>query len=221
MARIYIFSDESGNLDFSRGSGATRYFAVGTLAMSDEQPSLLRAALLSLRQDLAWRGHGLDSSFHATTDRQAVRDEVFQLLNRHEFRADVTLLEKSKAQPEVRTDPPTFYRYAMYYHLKHLIPKVTEPGDSLMMVASELGTKKLRASYRDALEEVVEQCAAGMPHRVAFWPTHSDPCLQASDYVLWAVTRKWERRDDRSEVLIRHRIHTLYDLWAQGSRYYY
>lgn len=49
-----------------------------------------------LRDELAWRSHGLDSSFHATTDQQYVRDRVFEVLSHLNFRFDVTLLEKRK-----------------------------------------------------------------------------------------------------------------------------
>lgn len=221
MARIYLFSDESGNFDFSRNPGASRYFSIGTLVLRDGEPAQLRGELLSLRERLAWRGHGLDTAFHATKDAQVVRDEVFELLARHPGRYGVTLLEKSKALPRIRDDEPTFYKYALYYHLKNLIPQVAQTGDSLMMVASELGTKKRRAAHRGALEDVIGQLTWHLETRVAFWPTISDPCLQAADYGLWAVQRKWERGDDRSEVLIRHQIHSQYDLWSAGRTHHY
>lgn len=222
MARIFLFSDEAGNFDFSRKSGASTYFAIGTLALRDDQPSQLRAALLGLRQRLAWNGHGLDSSFHATEDRQAVRDAVFPLLSAHPGRYDVTLLEKSKAKPHVRNAEPTFYKYAMFYHLKHVIQRVARADDELMMVASELGTKRKRSAYRGALEDVVAQLSWHLgDHRIAFWSCQSDPCLQAADYALWAVQRKWERNDDRSEKLIAHKVVSQYDLWSTGSHHYY
>jgi hypothetical protein len=38
--------------------------------------------LLNLRRRMAWRGLHLDAVFHATTDPQIVRDEVFGVLAR-------------------------------------------------------------------------------------------------------------------------------------------
>lgn len=72
----------------------------------------------------------VDSDFHATNDDQAVRDEVFKVLSGHPFQLDVTLLEKSKAQPQTRTDDATFYKYAWYYHLKKLVDRACREGDS-------------------------------------------------------------------------------------------
>lgn len=221
MARVYVFSDESGNFDFSRSRGATRYFGLGTVALRDGEPRVLRADLLQLRMDLAWRQLGLDSAFHATTDAQAVRDEVFRVLARHPLRIDVTILEKSKAKEHLRVDEPTFLRYAWYYHFKYVVDRVCQIGDELMIVAAEIGTKKRRAAFRNALEDVIRQTAWHVPHRVAFWPDVSDPCLQAADYCLWAVMRAWERSDDRSRVLIKHRLKSEFDLFAAGSTHYY
>jgi hypothetical protein len=56
---------------------------------------------------------------------------------------------------------------------------------------------------------------------VAFWPSFSDPCLQAADYGLWAVCRYCERGDDRSRKLIQHLVASEYDLWATETTHYY
>lgn len=51
--------------------------------------------LLALRRELAWSGVQLDQ-FHATSDKQRVRDRVFDLLAASDFRFDVTILDKRK-----------------------------------------------------------------------------------------------------------------------------
>jgi hypothetical protein len=95
MADRYVFSDEAGNFDFSRGSGASRYFILGTVTADDCR---IGDELLQLRRDLGWRGVHLDKVFHATEDPQAVRDEVFDVLSHGNFRIDATILEKSNLQ---------------------------------------------------------------------------------------------------------------------------
>jgi hypothetical protein len=219
--RAYVFADEFGNFDFSRNQGASRYYAVGTVTLFDDEPAALRHALHELRTRLAWKGIGLDSAFHATTDRQDIRDEVYKVLLQHPLRIDVTILEKSKAQPHTRKDEPTFYKFAWYYHLKHLAARRLQANDRLLLSAAELGTRKKRAAFRAALQDVCAQCAFHLSHQVAFWPFHSEPCLGAADYALWAVMRKWERGDPRSHDLIQHQVGTQFDLWAVGTVHYY
>jgi hypothetical protein len=109
--RKYLFSDESGDLQCRAHPNVSKYFAVGTLVVTEQQLASLRAALVVLRDELAWRSHGLDSTFHATEDKQHVRDQVFAVLAEQDFRFAVTVIEKSKAQPKIRPDEPTLFQY--------------------------------------------------------------------------------------------------------------
>ena len=96
--RTYIYADESGNFDFSLKSGASRYFILTTVTMTD---LTAENELLELRRELAWEGLALRDGFHATEDKQAVRDRVFEILVRHNFVVDATIVEKRKAQPNI------------------------------------------------------------------------------------------------------------------------
>ena len=108
--RKYIYSDESGNFDFSRNKDATTYFILTTVILDSHQIEL---DLLELRRELAWKGIELgDWRFHATENSQQVRDEVFKVLSRHNFRVDATILEKPKAQSRIRSSDMLFYKYA-------------------------------------------------------------------------------------------------------------
>lgn len=137
MPRRYLFSDESGDLTFARGPSVSRYFAVATLLVDEADLGVLRATMAALRDDLAFRNHGLDSYFHAAQDTHEIRQVVFKTLAGLNFQVDVTLLDKPKAQPKVRPDQATFFQYAWYYHLKWLAPKVFRPGDEALIVAAE------------------------------------------------------------------------------------
>ncbi len=217
MANRYVFADEAGNFDFSNGPGASRYFILCTIAADD---CGVGDALLNLRRDLGWKGIHLDRVFHATEDPQAVRDEVFELLSDFNFRIDATILEKCKAQPHLRT-PGDLYKMAWFLHFKYVARKVCRPIDSLFVAASSLGTKAERGAFHAAVDDVVRQVAPCASHRVAFWPTDSDPCLQVADYCTWAIQRKWERKDDRSYVLVADKVKTEFDVWRRGTKRFY
>jgi hypothetical protein len=148
LIRKYLFSDEGGDLQCRGDPQVSKYFAVGTLLMSESERSALRPALSVLRDELAWRSHGLDSTFHATTDKQYVRDQVFAVLAHLNFRFDVTLLEKRKAQPQLRPDEPTLFKYAWYYRMKYHAPRMFSEDDEVLIVAVELGTKRMRKAFR-------------------------------------------------------------------------
>jgi hypothetical protein len=175
-----------------------------------------------LRDELAWSSHGLDSAFHATTDKQYVRDGVFGVLAHLDYRFDVTLLEKRKSQPQLRPDEETFFKYSWFYHLKHHAPQVFGQNGEVLIVAAELGTKKKRKAFRGAIEDVMTQCLHYRVKRtLAFWRDESDFALQAADYLTWAVTRLYERGDSRSYDIIAHQVNSAYDLFQPGTKYYY
>lgn len=133
----------------------------------------------------------------------------------------MTLLEKSKAQPQTRTSDGMFYKYAWYYHFKWFAPRYFEPDDNLMVVSAALGTKRTRNAFRMAVQDVVAQCCHYQVERkFGFWPSSTDPLLQAVDYCLWAVMRDVDG-DNRSRKLIESKIRSVFDLWSWGNKYYY
>lgn len=222
--RRYLFSDESGDLQFRASPHVTDRFAVGTMLIDEDELASLRAAMAALRDDLAWSHQGLDSCFHACEDPWPVRNRVFDLLAEFDFRVDATLLQKNKARPHIRSDEPTFFQYAWYYHLKYLATweKIFKPDDEVLIVAAELGTKKARKAFRSGIEEVMKQCLDfRVKHTLAFWRDESDFALMAVDYCLWAVFRKWERGDDTAYKKIAEKVHSEFDLWGRGTTTYY
>ncbi|MGX5653670.1 DUF3800 domain-containing protein [Geodermatophilus nigrescens] len=223
--RKYLFADESGNFDFRdhhRYPGATRFFAVGTLFLAREDDKLdLQNAMLNVRHDLARRGKIHNEAFHATEDPQWVRDAVFDRLKDLDFKVDVTIMEKAKAQPQTHPNDETFYQYAWYYHLKYH-RSYFKPNDDVLIASAALGTRKGRAAFRGAVTSVAEQVLDfRIRKHLAFWPADCDPCLQAVDYVLWAVMREFEKGDDRSSKIVASQIGSVYDLWSRGQTYYY
>src|SRR5262245_39895401 len=102
MRRRYIFADESGDFTFARGDNVSRFFIVCTIIMDTCEAG---DDLLALRRKLAWKRAPLGDYFHATADKQEIRDEVFKLLADCDFTVQATIMEKSKAQPQVRVTP--------------------------------------------------------------------------------------------------------------------
>jgi hypothetical protein len=226
VARKYLFADESGNFDFrdhQQFPGASRFFSVGTVMIEgDAAVEALEADMLKLKRKLAWNNVVHDDALHATEDPQAVRNAVFEVLGRHDFRVDVTLVEKAKSMPRLRLDEPTFYQYAWWFHFKYLAPRYFQAGDELMVIAASLGMKKKRRAFKKAVESVVRQCTdVRVPRQVAFWPVESQPCLQVADYAVWAVSRAWEKGDDRAKQQLGTRVRSEYDFFKFGSTYYY
>lgn len=103
---VYLFFDESGNLDFGRNG--TKYFAFGCLTTTN--PASLLHPLAGLRYELMERGQDIEC-FHAAEDRQAVRNEVFRILERvGGFEFDAVLIQKANVPADLQ-EPQQFYPY--------------------------------------------------------------------------------------------------------------
>jgi hypothetical protein len=217
MDRVYVFGDETGNLTFTRKPGTSRYFMICTVTMGN---CAVGTALTDLRRELAWTGHAL-SEFHAHKDKQAVRNQVFDLLRQQDFRVDATILEKAKAHNELRSHPPYFYKLAWFLHFKYVAPRIVRRSDQLLVVASALQINNKRQVIHDAIRDVVSQVSPTQTFQTAFLPAMCDPCLQVADYAAWAIQRKWETGDSRSYELIKDKIWSEFDVFGESAAKYY
>lgn len=210
MSIVYLFADESGNFDFSRQRGATRYFVLATIVADGCE---VGNALLDLRRELTMEGFDFLREFHATDDSHHVRLRVFELLSTFDFRVDATIFDKPKTRLHVRDSVDRFYKSTWFYHLKYVAPRVTTRSDHLFVVAAQFQTKAKRKQIDLALREVCQQVVTCDGHNSACWPAAIDPCLQVADYCAWAIFRKWESNDDTYYRLIEDKIHSEWDMF--------
>ncbi|MCF6315639.1 MAG: DUF3800 domain-containing protein [Marinosulfonomonas sp.] len=218
LAKKYVFADEAGCFAFNRNPNVSKYFIVCTITLTSLE---VAAELVKLRRKLIWDGKPVGDYFHATSDKQEIRDEVFAAILKHDVRVQATICEKAKAQPSLTSNKARFYKYPWYYTFKHGISPHLNPEDELLVTAASIGTKKERATFCKELDDVMSQTLTGPKWTVDFRPAGCDPCLQVADYCAWAIQRKWERGDSRSYDLIKTNITREYDLWERGTTLYY
>jgi hypothetical protein len=220
---VYVFGDESGQLDFNPKT--SRYFILATILVADCR---IFDQLLALRRQLAWEGLSCHPEFHATDELQPIRDRVFEVLRQLDFRIDATIFEKRKARPDLYATADRFYKYAWFYHFKFLAQRVIrDRAARLLVVPATLGERKKKQElFSEAVREVVRQTARVREAQCAFWRARTDPSLWAVDYCSWAIQRKWEHvwngaPDVRSYRLVQDKIGSEFDIFRLGSKNFY
>jgi hypothetical protein len=217
--RVHMFADEAGDFNFTNHVSASEYLILTTVTTANCD---VGDRLLDLRRQLAWENvEQASPDFHATEESQRVRDRVFDVLKSCEFRIDATILQKRKAQDHLRSDDLLFYKMAWYLHFKFVAPRVVDSGDELLIIAASLGTKRRRSVFHQAVRDVAAQTSLGWKYRTSAWAGSSDPCLWVADYCSWAIQRKWERKDDRSYVLIKDKIRSEFAPFRNSTTNYY
>ncbi len=207
--RWYLFLDEGGDLNF-KGNGS-RFFTVSSLAT--RRPFELAAVLADLRFDVIEEGLDIEY-FHASEDRQAVRDRVFDAVVSHldSVRLHSVVVEKSTVPLDQR-DEAHFYSEKMGRLLGGVVRQlVLEGATEIIVITDRLPLK----SRRGAIEKAVKQTLArvlphGTSYRVLHHASMSAPLLQAADYCNWAVFRKAERADERSFSLLQSAISFVFN----------
>ena len=218
MARLYVFADEAGNFDFTDRGTSSRYFIICTCSL---ESCGVGEDLLRLRRTLAWESCKLGDYLHASTDKQEVRNRVFDVIVNCGVTVQATIMEKRKADPCIRESQARFYTYAWHHHFFTGMQKIVTCYPELQVTAASIGFKKERIIFKKALAATMQHTILGKVWAADVFPSGTDPCLQLADYCAWAIQRKWERDDTRSYDLIKGYITYESDIWADNTRYFY
>ena len=216
---LYIFLDEGGNLDFS--ANGTPFFTVSTITKC--RPFAVDSDLLSLKYDLLEEGLDLER-FHASEDKQPVRDRVFFLIGKHlaRFRIDSLIVEKRKTQPQLR-EQEKFYPAMLGYLLRHVFKEAQgERYKQIIVKTDRLPLNKKRKAFEKAIKTTLaEMLPSHARYRVLHHESRSSISLQVADYCNWAIYKKWTNGDLRSYELIKAGIKSEFDIFKTGGMYYY
>jgi hypothetical protein len=228
---LFLFLDESGNLDFSRTG--SRYWSL--TAFCTFHPASWKTEFLDLLYSLADDSQGQEC-FHAAEDKQVVRDSVFQLINGLTAFNEIqcVIAEKAKTNPSLYSkrrmkqgkfikekDESPFYRAVCKALLRYVF-SCRQFGDAqkIVIILSSIFDKAKQGAIRGALaKELKEQ--AKVPFLIYFHSNKVDLNCQIADYCGWAIFRKWERQDERSYALIKHMVKNEFDMFARGTLRYY
>ena len=216
---LYVFLDEGGDLNFSHTG--SRFFTLTTVTKA--RPFPWDHPLVALKYDLLELGLDIEY-FHASEDRQAVRDRVFARIAESltELRLDSLIVEKRKTGPALKGEEH-FYPRMIGYLLRYVLERCNLASFAEVIVTTDSIPVKRK---RNAVEKAVKQTLSAMlpqgtKYRVLHHASKSCASLQVADYCNWAVFRKWERGDSRSYDIIRAALRSEFEIFRTGERFYY
>lgn len=213
---LYIFVDESGNFDFS--PNGSKYFILSCLLTFN--PVMSREKLIDLKYKLLEDGMEQEY-FHATEDRQIVRDKVFEIIKTlDDVEVHSVVAQKNKTNP-VLHDEDKFYKLMCKNLLQYLFRRAElKAADKVVVVLGALFTKKRQSVIIKTLKKELKE-RFNKPFGIYFHQVKSDINCQLADYCGWSIYIKWERADDRSYKLIEERIKSEFDIFQNGKQEFY
>jgi hypothetical protein len=218
MTDHYIYLDETGTLDFETREGEN-YFGVGTVHFAGDHRDAIWAGF-QLRVNLESQGIRLTRGLHAKDDSHATRREVYAEIAQQEPAVSSTMLCKANAFPSVRQQGKVrLYKMAVWLHLKYVIPKVSRPGDRVLVIVGTLQTSAKRDAIRRAVHDVCQQLDYDREVVPCIWDASSSWGIQVADYCLWAIQRRVEgKRVEPATELIDGLLKKPFLPWGKAGR---
>lgn len=220
MSHLYAFIDESGNYDFSpRG---TEHWVMTSVLTTDFTQGLLE--IYKLKHELIDLGLDIER-FHASEDRQRVRDLVFPLISHmRSVRVDSVIVDKRKVAPSIRP-LRRFYPMMVENLLKYPFDPRGIDVSRFSKVFIFMDRASARASEREALKKAVKGYLAGhlrgVPYMLCMHDSASHHLLQIVDYVCWAIYVKWERGETRPYETFKQMISSEFPIFQHGITNWY
>ena len=181
MAYVYIFIEESGNYDYS--PSGTGYWILTSLITDDIRPGLielydLKHKMMDLRTDLEY--------FHAAEDRQAVRDEVFSIIqNLDNIRADSVVVDKGKTDQSIRSIDkfyPIMLEYLLHYPFDSRGIDVAKYEPVFIFCDRASRTKRQEQALLAGIKSYLARHLKGIPYQVCIHSSASHHYLQIVDH---------------------------------------
>jgi hypothetical protein len=208
---VYLFFDESGNLDFTENG--SRHFCFGALTLRDPGP--LTAALTRLRYSFLEEGLELHC-FHAAEDRQVVRDAVFAALRDvGGFDFDVLVVDKRLTPAELR-DPFEFYAWLGYVLVDSVLTRFHDDAEPIVIITDSLPLQRNRKALAKAFRTAIRESLRGRTFTILHHTSAAHAGLQAVDYCTWAMQRKL-KGDGRSYERIQGWIRAEWEAFKQRT----
>lgn len=201
---IYVFVDESGDL----GRLGSKFFSIVCLSTSDEisigriiKKARQRKLRKSIKQLPELKGNNSGDD---------VRKFILNRIAKADCAIDVIVIPKNKIRDYLYA-----YKHRLYnYFFGLLLENMSLPNKNIFLVIDKKDSNKLlREDFdRYATKKLSEQ-KFNIKIEIKHAASHSDSCLQATDFVAWAVNRKYSFEDDSYFKIIEPKIRTIKHLW--------
>ena len=188
----YIFLDESGDLGFKPTSSKWFLF---TIVLTNNHKKIEKV-IKNIRKGLK-KKYKL-KELHAYHADSIIRHRMLKKLSQLEdLKVLCIILNKKRVYVDLQNQKNHLYNYTANIlldrlHSKKLI-KIDEP---ISLYIDKKDTNKfIRDNFEKYLKDNLVKRGNNGRIEIKIKPSHSEKCLQAVDFVSWAIFRKYERGD--------------------------
>ncbi|HPN54363.1 MAG TPA: DUF3800 domain-containing protein [Candidatus Moranbacteria bacterium] len=202
----YIFLDESGDLGFDSNKKSSKFFVVTFLFVKNKGPveKVIKKVARNLSKKELKKHVGI---LHACKEKPKTIIKTLGMLNEKDISVLSIHLNKAKVYTKLRDEKHVLYNYVSNILLDRIFTKKLISLDSpIILIASRRETNRfLNDNFKNYLENQVKN-----NHKldicVKIKTPEAEKCLQAVDFICWAIYKKKELGDESYYNLIRQKI---------------
>ncbi len=198
---ITFAGDESGDLSFNFGKGASRYYVMAVIATTESQK--VRQALADVRKELNLPT-AYEFGFHGMSSA-AIRQRVFQALRGADFEAWALVVDKTTLYEPLRYMKRLDFYLFFVTELLQAIP--AEQREKATLILDEFGGEPdLPLEFRRYMKR------RNIPRhfaRVLTKRSKSEPLIQVADLIAGSVLRRDAHRDSEAFDMIRAKFRAV------------
>ncbi len=210
MSITFTFAgDESGDVSFNFGKGASRYYVMAVIATTE--PQKVRQALAEVRQGLGLPASH-EFSFHGMASA-AIRQRVFQALRCTDFEAWALVADKTQLMEPF----PSMRRLDFYlFFITELLQAIPiEQREKATLILDEFGGEPdLPLEFRRFMKR------RNIPRhfaRVLTKRSKSEPLIQVADLVAGSVLRRDTQNDSEAFDMIKSKFRAVLEYYPYGN----
>lgn len=202
----YIFLDESGDLGFDSQKKSSKYFVVTFLFVENKGPieKVIKKVAKNLSKRDLKRHVGV---LHACKEKPKTIIKTLNMLNEKDIAILSVYLNKKKVYTKLQDEKHVLYNYVSNILLDRLFTRKLVPLDTQVhLIASRRETNKfLNENFKNYLKNQVKNNHK-IDINIEVKAPSSEKCLQAVDFICWAIYQKRENNDESYCNIIKQKI---------------
>lgn len=200
---IRIFLDESGDLGFSERS--TKWFII-TIAITSNHRRVEKC-VKKIHKGLR-KKYKKVNELHAYRADAITKKRMLRLLSQiNDLYVNCIVLNKSRVYIDLRKQKNYLYNYTANILLERLHSKnIIKKNDEILIYIDQRDTNKfLKQNFEKYLSgNLIKR--GNNNFTIQIKPSHTEKCLQAVDFISWAIFRKYEQKDYEFYNIIKDKI---------------
>jgi len=199
----YIFLDESGDLGF--GQRSSKWFIL-TIVFTKNHRRIEKCAK-KVHKGLKKKYKRI-KELHAYHSDAITKKRILRLLSETEdLKILCIILNKKKVHVDLKKQKHYLYNYTANILLDRLHNKnILDVKDRIQIFIDQRDTNKfLRKNFEEYLKSNLTKRGNSI-FEIKIKPSHTEKCLQAVDFISWAIFRKYEMNDYEYYEIIKNKI---------------